>query len=208
MQYKILPRKTHLEIRFNGDDTQCQFHHFYTNEHLTIYNIPKCASTTLKSYFKFLSHNLHQGHSKLLFLREPYARIKSAFKMKCGNEKGTNSFTKVIQRYQDYLQGESVPYEKYNDMMHFIPQHSYVEAFGDKFDFIASVENLQQSITQLNTNWNIKDYKLNYENQNSFDDAEEEQFNREYEKILLDNQIFYKKFLEEDIKLYETYIRN
>ena len=208
MLYKILPRTYHLEIRFNGDETQCQFHHFYKSEHLTIFNIPKCASTTLKSYFEFLTKHLHKGHMKLLFLREPYARIKSAFKMKCSNEKGTESFTNIVLKYQDYLQGKLVPYDKYNDMIHFIPQHSYMEAFGDKFDFVGSVENLGHAIKQLNTNWNIQDYNLNYENKNTFEDAEQQQFDHEYEKILQDNKTFYKKFLERDIKLYETYIRN
>ena len=128
--------------------------------------------------------------------------------MKCRNEKGTDSFTNIVRRYQDYLEGKPVPYEKYNDLMHFIPQHSYVDAFGCEFDFVGSVENLQQSIDQLNINWNIKDYKLKYENQNSFDDAEEKQFEHEYEKILGANETFYKKYLEKDINLYETYIRN
>ena len=164
MLYKIIPAKQHLEIRFNNDATQCQFHHFYRSNHVTLFNIPKCASTTLKGYFDFLSEQCSQGHKTLVFLREPFARLKSAFRMKCYNEYGTDSFTKIICKYQNFLQGENIPYKHYNDMIHFIPQSSFIDAVGIQFDFVGRLENLQASISTLNIKWNINNYILKYKN--------------------------------------------
>jgi len=206
MLYKIIPAEQHLEIRFNNDDTQCQFHHFYRSKHVTLFNMPKCASTTIKDYFDFLSGKLSQGHKTLVFLREPFARLRSAFRMKCYNEYGTNSFTNIICKYQNFLQGENIPYEHYNDMIHFIPQSSFIDAVGIQFDFEGILENLQESISTLNTKWDIDNYILKHKNKNDFNQEQNDQFNEEYEKNLQTNKTFYTDFLDRDIKLYD--IRN
>jgi len=206
MLYKIIPSIDHLEIRFNNDDSQCQFHKFHKNENITLFNMPKCASTSLGEYFQFLCQQPLQGHKKLLFLREPHARLKSAFRMKCYNELRSDNFDSTITKYLSFLQGETIPYANYNDMIHFIPQTSFIDCVKINFDYVHRIENLQQSINELNTAFNIKEYTVKHNNSNKLDQQQNDQFEKAYRKNFETNKKFYTDFLQKDIALYD--IRN
>jgi hypothetical protein len=203
MLYKIIPSSSHLEIRFNNDDTQCQFHNFHRSEHVTLFNMPKCASTSLNDYFKFLCQQPIQGHKTFLFLREPYGRLKSAFRMKCLNELAPNNFSSTIKKYHEFLKGKPIPYAHYNDMIHVIPQLSFIDSVDIEFDYMGRVENLQHSIDQLNTALNIKKYKVKHMNKNTLDKKHNKQFEKEYQKHMKENKTFYTNFLEKDMRLYD-----
>tara|TARA_E500000331_G_C17184788_1_gene682149 strand:- start:238 stop:744 length:507 start_codon:yes stop_codon:yes gene_type:complete len=168
--------------------------------------MPKCASTSLNGYFEFLCQQPMQGHKTLLFLREPHDRLKSAFRMKCLNELAPNNFSSTIEKYYQFLQGKTIPYAHYNDMIHFIPQHSFMDSVDMEFDYMGRVENLQHSIDQLNIAFNIKKYKVKHMNKNKLDKKHNSQFEKEYQKHMQDNKTFYTNFLEKDMRLYD--IRN
>jgi len=203
MVYKIIPSTDHLEIRFNNDDSQCQFHKFHRNENITLFNMPKCASTSLTQYFEFLCQQKLQGHKTLLFLREPYSRLKSAFRMKCSNELSSGNFDSIIAKYFSFLQGETIPYAHYNDMIHFIPQTNFIDSVNIKFDYIYKIENLQRSIDDLNSVFEIKDFKVKHMNENKLDERQNGLFEEAYRKNFETNKNFVTDFLEKDVKLYD-----
>lgn len=203
MIYKIIPSTDHLEIRFNNDDSQCQFHKFHRNENITLFIMPKCASTSLTQYFKFLSQQKLQGHKTLLFLREPYSRLKSAFRMKCYNELRSENFDSTIAKYLSFMKGETIPYAHYNDMIHFIPQTCFIDSVNIKFDYIHRIENLQQSINDLNSFFNLKDYKVKHMNENKLDQKQNDLFEKAYRKNFEMNKKFVTGFLQKDVKLYD-----
>jgi len=165
--------------------------------------MPKCASTSLNDYFKFLCQQPMQGHKTFLFLREPYGRLKSAFRMKCLNELAPNNFSSTIKKYHEFLKGKPIPYAHYNDMIHFIPQLSFIDSVDIEFDYMGRVENLQHSIDQLNTALNIKKYKVKHMNKNTLDKKHNKQFEKEYQKHMKENKTFYTNFLEKDMRLYD-----
>ena len=203
MLYKIIPSTEHLEIQFNNDKSQCQFHKFHRNKNITLFNMPKCASTTLGEYFQFLCQQPLQGHKTLLFLREPYSRLKSAFRMKCSNELRDDNFNSTIAKYLSFLQGETIPYAHYNDMIHFIPQTSFIDSVKIKFDYVHRIENLQRSVDQLNTALNVKQYTVKHINKNKLDQQQNDQFEEAYRENFETNKTFYTGFLQKDVALYD-----
>jgi hypothetical protein len=206
MLYKIIPSTDHLEIRFNNDDSQCEFHKFHRSENITLFNMPKCASTSLGEYFQFLCRQPLRGHKALLFLREPHSRLKSAFRMKCHTELSSDNFDSTIAKYHSFLRGERIPYAHYNDMIHFIPQTSLIDSVNINFDHVHRIENLQQAINDLNSALNIKDYKVKHMNKNKLDQKQNDLFEKAYRKNFEANKTFYTGFLQKDVALYD--IRN
>lgn len=203
MLYEIIPSTDHLEIRFNGDGSYCQFHKFQRNESVTLFNMPKCASTSLMEYFQFLCQQKLQGHRTLLFLREPYSRMKSTFKMLCSNHLRSENFDSTIAKYYSFLRGERIPYAHYNDMIHFIPQTGLIDSVNIKFDHIHRIENLQQAINDLNSTLNIKDYKVKHMNKSILSQQQNSLFEIAYRKNFEMNKTFYTGFLKKDVQLYD-----
>ena len=126
--------------------------------------------------------------------------------MKCSNELNSENFDSTIAKYLSFLQGETIPYAHYDDMIHFIPQTSFIDSVNIKFDYVHKIENLQQSINDLNSVFNIKDYKVKHMNKNKLDQKQNDLFEKAYRKNFEANKTFYTGFLQKDVALYD--IRN
>ena len=208
MIFEMKLSKSHIEIFFNNDKKNCTFHHFYTSDHITLLNIPKCASTSLLNYFNAIKNLVHHGNRYIVFLRDPLQRIKSAFKMKCRNEYSNKDFSYTISKYQNFLFKSSVPYQHYNDMIHFIPQIDFIKCLNKKFDFIGNTKNLQHSINQLNTLLNVKNFTISSENSNTLSYEDNVRFNDAFNRIYHDNKKLYDDYLKEDQKFYDNNFKN
>ena len=88
-------------------------------------------------------------------------------------------------------------------MIHFIPQHSFIDSVDIEFDYTGRIENLQHSIDQLNNTFNIKKYKVKHMNKNKLNKKQNDQFEKEYQKHIEENKTFYTNFLEKDVRLYD-----
>jgi len=61
-------------------------------------------------------------------------------------------------------------------------------------------------MNELNTAFNIKEYKVKHNNSNKLDQKQNDQFEKAYSKNFETNKRFYTDFLQKDIALYD--IRN
>jgi len=204
MEFYIKSSEQHLEFFFNANFTQSTFHTFHRHKHLTIFNIPKCASTSLAKYFDHTSNHYKGTPINVSFVRNPIERLASAFKMKCKNEYGTASVREIIEKYQRFLMGETVPRAHYNDMIHFVPQSDFIRSSGLEFDFVFKVENLQESIDFLSRFLKIDHYKIEQSNKTNFTKADLEEFQKQFTRAYSENKDFYDRFLLADNYLYQN----
>jgi hypothetical protein len=123
--------------------------------------------------------------------------------MKCSNELNSGNFDSIIAKYFSFLQGKTIPYAHYNDMIHFIPQTKFIDSVNIKFDNIYKIENLQRSINDVNSFFEIKDYKVKHMNENKLDQRQNGLFEKAYRKNFETNKKFVTGFLQKDVKLYD-----
>ena len=96
-----------------------------------------------------------------------------------------------------------IPYAHYNDIIHFIPQTSFIDSVKIKFDYVHRIENLQRSVDQLNTDLHIKQYTVKHINKNKLDQQQNDQFEEAYRENFETNKTFYTGFLQKDVALYD-----
>lgn len=68
---------------------------------------------------------------------------------------------------------------------------------------VHKIENLQRSIDDLNSVFEIKDYKVKHMNKNKLDRRQNGLFEEAYLKHFETNKNFVTDFLEKDVKLYD-----
>lgn len=194
-----------LFFYFNGDTQQYIGHNYWNKGNLLYMNIPKCASSSISDYLAKVQEKIDAPKStfRLTFLREPIARLKSAFRMKHRNLCGVMSDKDIIEKYMGYLQGGVIPYENYNDMLHFVPQHVFYSFLKIKFDFVGTVEQIEAGIEQIN---GILGVSETIRNENQSEASKE--FNTLLDRQIEKNKQFFEKFLKEDFSLYHSVKHN
>ena len=190
-----------LYFYFGEDLKKCTGHNFWQNDSLLFLNIPKCASTSISNYLKNIENQLDTSKKqfKFVFLRNPMDRLMSAFTMKHANLTGHWSNKKIIEKYMGFLLGNKIPHESYNDMMHFIPQHVFIDALNIKFDFIGTVENIENDIKKINNILNVNGV-IKYENLSPRDNNFIISLKQEIQK----NLPYIQDYLNKDITLYNS----
>jgi hypothetical protein len=113
------------------------------------------------------------------------------------------SSKEIIEKYMGFLRGKIIPYENYNDMLHFIPQSVFYNFFDIKFDFVGTVENIVAGIEEINYALGVNEV-ITRENRS---EASVE-FIELLDRYIEENKEFVDEFLKEDLLLYNSIVYN